>query len=61
MPGVALFNCIIIGCGLILMYNVLPETENRTLEDIEIHFADNSKKLTDRRIAQNRSESQERL
>lgn len=29
------------------MYNILPETEGRTLEDIEIHFADDSKKLTD--------------
>ncbi|XP_055301803.1 facilitated trehalose transporter Tret1-like [Sitodiplosis mosellana] len=61
MPGVALFNCIIIGCGLILMYNILPETENRTLEDIELHFSDNSKKLTDRKIAQTRSASEERL
>lgn len=51
MPGVALFNCIIIACGLILMYKILPETENRTLEEIELHFADNSKKLTDRNIA----------
>lgn len=29
----------------------MPETENRTLEDIEFHFSDNSKKLTDRKIA----------
>ncbi|XP_055303166.1 facilitated trehalose transporter Tret1-like [Sitodiplosis mosellana] len=50
MPGVALFNCIIIAFGLILMYKILPETENRTLEDIEMHFSDNSKKLTDRKI-----------
>lgn len=32
------------------MYKILPETEGRTLEDIEIHFADNSKKLTDNKI-----------
>lgn len=32
------------------MYNVLPETENRSLEEIELHFADNSKKLCDRKI-----------
>lgn len=51
MPGVALFNAIIIAFGLILMYKILPETENRTLEEIELHFADNSKKLTDRNIA----------
>lgn len=30
---------------------LLTETENRTLEDIESHFSDNSKKLTDRKIA----------
>lgn len=29
---------------------ILPETENRTLEDIELHFADNSKSITDRKI-----------
>lgn len=32
------------------MYFVLPETEDRTLEDIELHFSDNSKKITDRKI-----------
>ncbi|XP_031639043.1 facilitated trehalose transporter Tret1-like isoform X1 [Contarinia nasturtii] len=51
LPGVAFFNCIIIAFGLVLMYNILPETENRTLEEIELHFADNSKKITDRTIA----------
>lgn len=51
MPGVACFNCIIIAFGLVLMYKILPETENRTLEEIELHFADNNKKLTDRKIA----------
>lgn len=25
----------------------MPETENRTLEDIEMHFSDNKRKLTD--------------
>lgn len=29
----------------------MPETENRTLEDIEYHFSDNSKKITDCKIA----------
>lgn len=33
------------------MYNVLPETENRSLEEIELHFADNSKPLWDWKIA----------
>ncbi|XP_055326069.1 facilitated trehalose transporter Tret1-like [Sitodiplosis mosellana] len=51
MPGIALVNCIITGLGLVLIYNIMPETENRTLEDIEFHFSDNSKKLTDRKIA----------
>lgn len=32
------------------MYNILPETESRSLEDIELHFSDDSKKLTDRQI-----------
>lgn len=32
------------------MYFLLPETENRTLEDIELHFSDNNRKLTDIRI-----------
>lgn len=33
------------------MFLILPETENRTLEDIESHFSDNTKGLTDRQIA----------
>lgn len=32
------------------MYFILPETENRTLEEIEKHFSENSRKLTDRNI-----------
>lgn len=32
------------------MYLILPETENHTLEDIELHFSDNKRKLTDRKI-----------
>lgn len=50
LPGVSLFFCCICGFGLIWMYFILPETENRTLEDIELHFSDNSKKITDRKI-----------
>ena len=50
MAGVALFNTISIFLGFILMYKILPETENRTLEDIEMHFADKTKKLTDIKI-----------
>lgn len=29
----------------------MPETENRSLEDIEMHFSDDSKGITDRHIA----------
>lgn len=36
--------------SLIVLYNILPETEGRTLEDIEIHFSDNDKSLTDHKI-----------
>lgn len=31
----------------------MPETEDRTLEDIEVHFSDNQRKITDRRIQKN--------
>lgn len=47
MPGITLFYCVIASMGLILMYNILPETENRSFEDIELHFSDESKKITD--------------
>lgn len=50
MPGVTLLYCIIAAVGLVWTYNILPETENRSLDDIERHFSDNSKKLTDRYI-----------
>lgn len=36
------------------MYFILPETENRTLEDIERHFGDNSKKITDHKITKSK-------
>lgn len=37
--------------SFILQYNIMPETENRSLEDIEMHFSDDSKRITDRTIA----------
>lgn len=37
--------------GLIITYYVMPETEGRSLEDIEVHFSDNSRSLFDRKIA----------
>lgn len=36
-------------------YKILPETEGCTLEDIELHFLDNSKSITDRNITRNQS------
>lgn len=37
------------------MYNFLPETENRTLEDIELYFTDNRRKWTDIKILKQQS------
>lgn len=51
LPGISLMYTCITFLGLILMYNIFPETEGRSLEEIELHFADNSKRLTDRKIA----------
>lgn len=57
LPGTALFYCIVCAIGLIFTYNVLPETEGRSLEDIELHFADNSKGICDRKIAKKSKKS----
>lgn len=35
------------------MFLILPETEQRSLEDIELHYVDNSKKITDIQIVIN--------
>lgn len=32
---------------LLVMVFILPETEGRTMEEIEMHFADNNRKITD--------------
>uniref|UniRef100_A0A336M0F0 CSON014627 protein n=1 Tax=Culicoides sonorensis TaxID=179676 RepID=A0A336M0F0_CULSO len=40
--------------GTIFVYFFLPETEGRTLEEIEEHFSNNRLKLTDRKIASQR-------
>lgn len=50
LPGVSLFYSVICGTGMIVMFFILPETEDRTLEDIESHFADGSKAIIDRKI-----------
>lgn len=34
------------------MYFILPETEGRSLLDIELHYSDDSKRLTDIHIKQ---------
>lgn len=39
--------------GLVYIYMFLPETERRTLEEIELHFSDNDKKLSDIKIRKN--------
>lgn len=33
------------------MHLIFPETNNRTNEDIELHFADDSKRITDWRVS----------
>lgn len=57
MPGISLLNCIIATVGLVSMYLILPETENRSLEEIELHFSDDTKTLCDRKIARATSQS----
>lgn len=47
LPGVILFYGICGLVGVLFVYFFLPETEKRTLEDIELYFSDNNRKLTD--------------
>lgn len=47
LPGVILFYGVMGMVGLAFVYFFLPETEKRTLEDIELYFSDNKRKLTD--------------
>lgn len=59
LPGVILFYGICGSIGLLFVFFFLPETEKRTLEDIEIYFSDNKRKLTDIHIRQyHREEAQ---
>lgn len=50
LPGASLFYCAVCGIGFILTYLIMPETENYTLEDIELHFSDDTKKITNIKI-----------
>lgn len=46
--------------GLFYIYMFLPETERRTLEEIELHFSDNNKKLSDIKIRKNVNMAEEK-
>lgn len=46
--------------GLFYIYMYLPETERRTLEEIELHFSDNDKKLSDIKIRKNVNMAEEK-
>lgn len=53
LQGLLLLYSIFDVFGLIFIYFFLPETERRTLEEIELHFSDNDKKLSDIKIRKN--------
>lgn len=55
LPGISMFYCVISAIGLIFAWMILPETEGKTLEDIELHYSDNSKNITDRKIIKTKS------
>lgn len=48
--GMLCFYTLVAIGGTLFMYNFLPETEGKTLEEIEAHFSDNSLKLSDHKI-----------
>lgn len=58
LPGIALFYSAIAICGLILMYQIMPETEGFTLDEIETHFSDDSKAITDWKIPKHKIETE---
>lgn len=53
LSGVITLYGVIGVLGYITMYFTLPETENCKLEEIELHFSDNSRKITDIHIRRN--------
>ena len=58
LPGLTLFYCVVAMLGLILMFKIMPETESRSLEDIELHYSDNSKNISDHKISKSRQRTQ---
>lgn len=50
LPGVICFYGVVCTLGFFAAFLILPETENRTLEDIELHFSDPNRRLTDIQI-----------
>lgn len=55
--GIELIDAVFFIFRLIAMYFILPETEKRSLEDIELHYADETKKITDIHIRINNVDS----
>lgn len=60
LPGILLMYSIFDVIGMFYMYFFLPETEGRTLEEIELHFSDNNKKFHDIKIRKNVNMEEER-
>ena len=50
LPGASLFYAAFAIGGAMILFFILPETEGLTLEDIERHFAEEGRKVTDRKI-----------
>ena len=48
--GVITLYTVLSFVGIIFIYFFLPETEGRTLEEIEEHFSNNKLKLTNHKI-----------
>lgn len=48
--GILCFYTLVAIAGTMFMYKFLPETEGKTLEEIEAHFSDNSLKLSNHKI-----------
>lgn len=57
LPGVIGLYGLVGVVGFIAMYFTLPETEQRSLEDIERHFSDNNRSITDIHIKMNSSQN----